>query len=229
MAIVTISREFGSGGSEIAANVARSLGFHFADKDMIGNILSQYGFIRFGQEYDALPGFWSRFDSHRKELVLMLNRAIFALAAHGNFVILGRGSFALLAGYDDVLNVRTQAPLPVRVKRVAQRNNISLSSAEDMVNENDRVRSQFIELSYNVRWDSTTHFDLVIDTSKVTEKSAARWINESTMNLVDVGEAARLSTAEIDVSPVLANVISQTFNCFEKHVPLRSSHEFNRM
>lgn len=218
MAVITISREFGSGGSEIAEAVAASLGFHLAGKEIIAKILSQYGFIRFGQEYDSMPGFWGRFDSRRKEMVLMLNRAILALAAHGNVVILGRGSFALMSGYHDVLNVRTQAPLSVRVKRVAQQQNISTAEAETRVNENDLLRTNFIESSYNVRWDSTTHFDLVIDTSKVLTTSATQWIIETTKALAQTREDMWLSTAEIDVSPVLANVVSQTLNCFDKHI-----------
>jgi cytidylate kinase len=223
MTVITISREFGSGGSTIAADVANALGYHFADKDLVAKILSQYGFIRFGQEYDARPGFWSRFNSRRKEMVQMLNRSILALAAHGNFVILGRGSFALLAGYHDVLNVRSQAPLSVRIEQVAKKYKISLTAAEDQVNENDLVRSNFIESSYNIRWDSTSHFDLVIDTSKVPAESAAQWIIETARQLAEHREDTWLSVAEIDVSPVLTNVVSQTVNCYDNHMTGPSS------
>ncbi len=217
MSVITISREFGSGGAQIAKDVADSLGYHFADKETIAQLLSQYGYVRFGQEYDTLPGFLSRFDSRRAEMVDMLNRVILALAAHDNVVILGRGSFALLTGYADVLNVRTQAPLSVRIRRIMEEQNISPIAAETLVNENDVVRANFIESSYNVRWDSATLFDLVIDTGKVPLQSAVNWLIETSRNLSQRDNDGLLTTKQIDVQSVLANVVSETLDCQATH------------
>jgi cytidylate kinase len=217
MTVITISREIGSEGTQIAKEVAAVLDYHFVDKATIVKMLSQYGFIRFGQEYETLPGLLSRFDSRRAEMVEMLNRVIFALAAHGNVVILGRGSFALLAGYADVLNIRTQAPLPVRIMRIMKQQNSSPIEAETLVNENDVVRANFIESSYNVRWDTTTLFDLVINTSKVPPESAVNWLVEINDNLGRKGEDSLPSTNEIDVQSVLATVVSETLDCQGTH------------
>jgi cytidylate kinase len=213
MTVLTISREYGSGGTEIASEVAGTLGYHLADKATIAQMLSQYGFIKFGKQYDSLPGFWGRFDSRRAEMVEMLNRVIFALAAHGNMVIVGRGSFALLSGYADVLNVRTQAPLSVRIERVMNQHNISRIEAENMVNENDLIRSNFIESSYNVRWDSAGLFDLVLDTSKVLPASAVSWLTETLKGLGQKDLAGLRTTAEIRVQSVLAREVSISLNC----------------
>ncbi len=217
MSVITISRKFGSGGAQIAKDVADSLGYHFADKETIAQLLSQYGYVRFGQEYDTLPGFLSRFDSRRAEMVDMLNRVILALAAHDNVVILGRGSFALLTGYADVLNVRTQAPLSFRIRRIMEEQNISPIAAETLVNENDVVRANFIESSYNVRWDSATLFDLVIDTGKVPLQSAVNWLIETSRNLSQRDNDGLLTTKQIDVQSVLANVVSETLDCQATH------------
>ena len=217
MTVITISREIGSEGAQIAKEVAAVLDYHFVDKATIAKMLSQYGFIRFGQEYETLPGLLSRFDSRRAEMVEMLNRVIFALAAHGNVVILGRGSFALLAGFADVLNVRTQAPLPVRIRRIMEQQNLSPIEAETLVNENDVVRANFIHSSYNVRWDSATLFDLVIDTSKIPLESAVSWLTEATKNLSLESDSSLLTTNKIDVQNVLAKVVSEALDCGEAH------------
>ena len=217
MTVITISREFGSRGTQIAKDVAENLGYHFADKATIAQMLSQYGYIRFGQEYDTLPGFLSRFDSQRADMVKMLNRVILALAAHGNVVILGRGSFALLVGYANVLNVRTQAPLAVRIRRIMEQQKISPLAAETLVNENDVIRANFIESSYKVRWDSATHFDLVIDTGKVPPQSVVNWLIETNKNLMQRSADGLPTTDEIDVQSVLAKVVSDTLDCQATH------------
>lgn len=217
MTVITISREFGSGGAQIAKEVAGNLGYHLADKATIVKMLSQYGFIRFGQEYETLPGLLSRFDSRRAEMVEMLDRVILALAAHGNVVILGRGSFALLSSYANVLNVRTQAPLPVRIRRIMEQQDISPIKAETLVNENDVVRANFIESSYNVRWDKATLFDLVIDTSKVPPKSAVKWLIEANKLLSETSKDSLRTTYKIDVQNVLAKVVSETLDCQAIH------------
>ena len=217
MTVITLSREFGSRGTQIAKAVAENLGYHFADKATIAQMLSQYGYIRFGQEYDTLPGFLSRFDSQRAEMVGMLNRVILALAAHGNVVILGRGSFALLVGYVNVLNVRTQAPLAVRIRHIMEQQNISPIAAETLVNENDVIRANFIESSYKVRWDSATHFDLVIDTGKVPPQSVVNWLIETNKNLMQRSADGLPTTDEIDVQRVLAKVVSDTLDCQATH------------
>src|SRR5512139_3165344 len=117
MPAITISREIGSLGDTIAEQTARRLGYVLADKNVIGKIFGQFGFLDFKETYDE-SGFWSRFDPHYTEMAHLLNRIIEALVFHGNIILLGRGGFALLKDYADVLNVRIQAPFSIRVARV---------------------------------------------------------------------------------------------------------------
>jgi cytidylate kinase len=70
----------------------------------------------------------------------MLNRVIQALAQHGNVVILGRGSCAVLGGFADVLNVRVQATLSARTERVMTRYNLTdIEQASRLVRKNDKI------------------------------------------------------------------------------------------
>ena len=222
MSVITISREFGSGGSDIAKKVAQALGYHLADKQMIGRVLSQYGLVEFDKEYDAAPGFWDRFDARREErrelMVDMMDRVILALAHHGDVVILGRGSFAILGGFADVLNVRIQAPLPFRIKWVMEQQEIAEpDQAEAVVKEHDRVRVAFIESFYRVRWDESKAFDLVIDTGKVPPDLAARWLFEAVQALKERKGGGERAVDTIQVDAVLASTISDVLKCQVTH------------
>jgi cytidylate kinase len=216
MAVITISREFGSGGSRIADAVARGLDYHLIDKKTIGRLLAAYGLVEFDKEYDSEIGFWGAFDSQVKEMVSMLNRVTRALARHGNVVILGRGAFAVLRGYSDVLNVRIQAPLEDRLVRVMAEMEISeRSKAEELLREGDRVRSSFVHTMYGLRWDASSAFDLVVDTSKVAPETAASWITEAARKAPAGRKGSR--TIDIEADATLDETIASELLCRKTH------------
>jgi cytidylate kinase len=218
MAVLTISREIGSEGTYIARKAAQELGYHFVDKDIIEKVLNQYGFVQFEQEYEAGPGFWTRFDGLRVRMIEFLNQVIEAVARHGNVVIEGRGSFAVLQGLADVLNVRLQAPLPLRVSRVmAQQGLTEWDKAEAVVKESDKVRSAFVESWYGVRWDTAGSFDLVIDTGKVPPDMAAAWLVEALKSLSQRQIGDQRTARQIQVDYVLDTVVSDVLECQVAH------------
>lgn len=184
MAVITISREYGSAGSEVAQKVAELLGYHLVDKAAIGRILAGYGLIEFERTYEAESGIWSAFDTRRRTIVSMLEKIAFAVARHGHSVILGRGSYVALSGTGGVLNVRLRANFDWRVERVMREQGSGDRAAiEAAVREGDKVRSSFVSAVYGLRWDSMEHFDLVVDTSKIAPDSAAVWIVEAAQGL----------------------------------------------
>ena len=218
MSVITISREFGSQGDYIAQKVAQALGYHLVDKTTMEKVLIQYGFVEFEQEYDTARGFWARFDARTTQMVDMLNRTIRAVGRHGNVVILGRGGFAVLGGYTDVLNVRLQASLPIRVARVMTQQNIAEPDrAEALVKENDKVQAAFLESFYNVRWDTASAFDLVVDTGRVSPELTAGWLIDAMRVLQDQKGGDEHTTRAIQVEAVLASVISSVLGCEVAH------------
>lgn len=209
MSVITISREFASEGTYIAQQAAQALGYYLVEKSTLEKILGQYGFVQFGEEYESAPSFWDRLDANRIKMIEMLNRIVRAIAQHGNVVILGRGSFAVLAGFADVLNICIQAPLAFRVKRVMEQQAITEpDKAEALVKESDRVRANFIHTWYGVDWDKTGHFDLVIDTSKVPRDLAVSMILEAHKALQGrpIDNTPTCSTIEVD--SILAGVVN---------------------
>ncbi len=221
MAVITVSRKLGSRGDEIAAQAAQALGYHYVDKEFIGEILSQYGFIEFGAKYDRLPSFWERFDAQKEErreiMVDMLNRVMRAVAHHGNVVILGRSGFSLFQDYADVLNVRIQAPLSFRIEQMMAKEKLTREAATALVKQNDEVRANFIKSFYNIQWDASNAFDLLIDTSKISPDMAVKWLIEATRELESSEKAGKLTTASIEVDPILAAAVAKALKCDAVH------------
>lgn len=217
MAVLTISRELGSKGAYLAKQVAQELGYHLVDKAIIEKVLNQYGFVQFEKAYESGAGFWSRYDALKPMMVQFLNEVIQAFAHHGNAVILGRGSFAVLEGLADVLNVRIKAPLPVRIRRVMKQQDITdPDKAAALIKESDKVRAAFVDSWYGVRWDTASHFDLVIDTCKVSPDLAVTWLIGAVRNLTQQPVGEQSSTHNIHVDPVLNSVIVKVLECEEK-------------
>lgn len=213
MSVITISREFGSEGDRIAHQVAQSLDYHFVDQKFIGIILGQYGYVEFDKEYAALPTFWERFDAQREKqrdvMVDMLNQVIRTVAHHGHVVLLGRSGFEVLGGFGDVLHVRLQAPLPIRIRRVMTEQNISYPQAETIVKQNDKVRVSFVEEFYRVPWDSIHAFDLVMNTGKVLPDLATDLILDAARMLDLHPELDKPLITDIGVDRIMAEAVSE--------------------
>jgi hypothetical protein len=211
MAVVTISRVFRSSGRAIAEAAAEALGWRLVDKNTVGKILESYGLVQFSKDYDSKLGVWDVFDPRVKVMVTMLGRATLAIARRGRAVILGRGSFVVLGGFTDALNVRIQASLRSRIERcLSEDRPPDLERAEAMVRENDRIRRSFVESMYGIRWDSASAFDLVVNTDKVRVDAAAAWIAEAARGL---GKSiAQPSTADIAADPVLDQVVAEVLS-----------------
>ena len=210
MTVVTISRELGSEGAAIAAQVANRLGYEFVAKHSLEKILQQYGIIQLDTLYKSAPGFWARFDDANLQLISMLNKIILGIAHRGNTVILGRGGFAALSGYADVLHVRVQAPFALRVKRIQEREQLTdFEIAEKRVAENDKARHTFIQAFYDVDNDTASQFNLVLDTGVVSTAIAVDWITEVAQSMSYNTFVNALTTEEIEGDAILADAIER--------------------
>jgi cytidylate kinase len=222
MTIITISREFGSGGDLLAEQVARSLGYHLVDKAFISALLCQYGFAEFDVDYEMKPGFWEGFDidktERRESMVRMLNQVVRAVAHHGNVVILGRSGYAILSGLADVLHVRLQAPLEDRIEMVRVGQNLSLDDAASLVREKDRIRTAFIESFYHVSWESSHAFDIAINTAVVPLDLATRWVVEAAKLPAKSLGGNKPTTKQLDVDSVMQNAVVEKLKCSNEHL-----------
>jgi cytidylate kinase len=221
MPVITVSREKGSGGRSIARNLAEALGYHFVEKDTMERVLNEYGLVDFKDEYDSLPSLWDRFFERgklRDTIMDMLRRGTLALARHGNVVMLGRGCYGMLREYNDVLNVRIQAPFATRVDRVMAAEQIpTRDKAESHVRQTDELRASFVKSCYGLRLNDTNLFDVVIDTGKLSPDMATGWLIEAARSLPErSGEGIR-GTDSIEPDPILLRVITDELGCEVDH------------
>ncbi|HYX51128.1 MAG TPA: cytidylate kinase-like family protein, partial [Ktedonobacteraceae bacterium] len=164
MRAITISREYGSGGGEIATRLARYLGWRLLDHEIVERVASEMGTsIEEAEARDEhTEGFLARafnglqflepaFIAGDTSEALLTNeetyretvsRIVKAAAAQGHVVIVGRGSQVLLAQQRDVLHVRIVAPFEKRVAYVMQRERMDQASAESRIKmkDHDRMR-----------------------------------------------------------------------------------------
>lgn len=211
MAVITISRDLGSGGLDIAVQVAKTLGYELVDKRTAETIFRQYGLTRFDEVYDSAPNLLDLVNANNLLIVSMLNEIVRAVARRGNTVVLGRAGFAILEGYADVLHVRVQAPFADRVQRVMDRERLTDRQAvEERVREDDEVHRKYVKFFYNKEWDESSNFALVLDSGSVSANAAVEQIVAAAKALDQQSRSKEASsTAMIEVDPVLADAVAK--------------------
>mgnify|MGYP001585647716 FL=1 len=171
MAILTISREFGSGGREIGQAVAKILNYEYINKErLIGDIrASGKEWEEWGKNLDEhCPTVWEKYDWSFRGFNALLQSLILHYALNDRVVIMGRGGNFLLKGIPYALRVRVTAPIEQRVQRIMKRESMDKDTAHWLAEKTDRERSCLIHLLYGKHWDDHAEYDMVFDTSVKT-------------------------------------------------------------
>jgi cytidylate kinase len=171
MAILTISREYGSGGREIGKRVAARLGYRYADKELLFQDLEKGGprWGRAARELDEVcPTVWERYDWEYRGYVALVESLILTYAAADKVVIIGRGGSFLLAGVPFCLRVRLLAPLEVRIGRIMERERQGREAVERLISRVDGDRACFIKANYGAEWNEDRFFDMTLNTGTLT-------------------------------------------------------------
>lgn len=211
MSVITISRQLGSLGGRIGEAVAGRLEYMFVDKKRLEKIFSDYGLISFGSVYEEKPGFWERHDSMHLDMADFLKKVLLAIARKDNVVIVGRGSFAVLQDFANVLNVKVKAPFSMRVERIMGDHSIDWKMAEKIVIENDKTRSSFVTSYFHTYNEKIDVFDLIIDTGKIPEQLAVEWIVQAAQALdTEVArEEESLKTTSLEIDEILEHEVEK--------------------
>ncbi len=210
MGVITISRKMGSEGTYIGRKVAQKLNMAYADKVFISRIMKEYGFSTFTEIYDEAPGFWDKFLTLREQTIDFLAKTEQAIGKADNVVIVGRGGFGVFEDYNDVLNVRTKAPMETRVKRQMKEHNLTYEEALTHVQENDKVRKIFIESDFRFDYQNTNSFDMVIDTAIISPDKAVDYICEVYQSLMEKGRCSTSKNlSDLEVDPILLKFVKE--------------------
>lgn len=166
MAIITISRQAGSLGDEIAKAAAEKLGYEYIEKSQISKVLSGLGFsLTDIDKYDEKkPSIWQSLTIQKELLTSLFRAAMYELASRDNVVIVGRGGQVILKNISGVLHVRFIAPNTTRISRIMVQDKCEEKTAERMIRQNDRDSSGYLSTYFGTNWDDSGLYDLVINT-----------------------------------------------------------------
>ena len=190
--IITISREFGSGGRSIGRKVAEKLGIPFYDKELVDQISVESGFAaNFVEEHgehsptrsffsyafapQGVPGVMNGL-STADFLWNIQCGVILQLADQGPCVIVGRNADYILKDREDVLHVYIHADMDYRADRIVRLYGESEKSPEARLKEKDKRRSVNYQHYTGRTWGASENYDLCINTAVVGEDKAAELI-----------------------------------------------------
>jgi len=180
MAILTLSRQSGSFGTQIAKALAENLKYLFLDKESLEKGLAAQGVpVASVEKYDEKrPSFWEIFSSERNRYLHFLKTVVYEFAQAGNGIVLGRGGQVLLAELPGVYHVRVIAPLPVRIQRVRQAYKCDERHAETIIRHSDQGRAGFHRFFFNINWEDSSNYDLVLNTQTIEVQTAAELLRK---------------------------------------------------
>ncbi len=201
--IITIGRQFGSGGLQVARTIGEMLAIPVYDKELLAKAAEKSGFSsEFFERRDEKRGFrffQSLFGVGRSvapsqgygqnyinddDLFKMQSSVIRDIAQNGPAIFVGRASNYVLREMD-CLDVFISAPLPVRIRRVAERRGLTPAEAEDLIVKKEKARRDFYDFFTFGSWGNSSEYDLCLDSSILGIEGTAGFI-------VDFGKKAGL-------------------------------------
>jgi hypothetical protein len=163
-AILTISREFGSGGREIGEEVARELGYGYVDRESILTDIRKDGpkWEQWSGEFDEhCPTVWEKNDWSFRGFAALVQWHVLEHAERGGVVIVGRGGNFLLKNVPHAYRIRVTAPLDSRIERIMKRESVDQDTARWLCEKMDSERACFLHAIYGGKWDDPAEYDQV--------------------------------------------------------------------
>lgn len=188
--IITISREFGSGGRFIGEEVAKKLGVAYYDKDIIGKIAEQSGlspeYIQENAELSPKKGLFAYAFSGRditgksvEDMVYEAQRkTIMEIAEKESCVIIGRNADFILKDRDDVLNVFINGDMPEKTQRIIDLYNVEEKEAVKMMADTDKRRMTNYNFYTEQKWGKASNYTLCLNSSQLGYDRCERIIME---------------------------------------------------
>jgi cytidylate kinase len=186
MPVITISRLFGSGGSEVAELVASALGWTLLDDAVVDAVAARLGVTRAEVKardervpslaerlVDTLtlaspelaPASTAGLPPSEAQLVDVTHHVINEVVQSGPAVLVGRGAQCMLAERDDALHVFCYAPHAALVRRTVEQLGLSKPEAEKRVTDTNRQRERYVRRHWNRGWRDPDNYHVCVDTA----------------------------------------------------------------
>ncbi len=204
--VVTISRQFGSGGSEIGHIVAQESGLLYLDQEIIGEVAKRLGVNEeqaarldeqtagtVGHVLEALQSsspFYLNYNTLLKPAAApaqareaaylrLTQKVILELAAEGDAVIIGRGSQFLLHGAPRTLHIYIFAPLEYRIEQTIKNHQLDRAAAKELIERRDYEHNAYLNHYYGGNQNQPYLYHLLINTGLFTHELAADLIKQA--------------------------------------------------
>jgi CMP/dCMP kinase len=185
--LITISRQYGAGGSEVARRVAAELGWRVVDNELVESVAARAGVppAQVAEREERVPSFVERLartlaastpelfpatDSsgtlpklQEADLVRITESVVSEAAARGRLVLVGRAAPAVLAQERDSLHVKLVAPRPYRIRAAADRLAVDVQQAAAIVDESDSTRARYHREYYRRDWNDPLLYHMVLN------------------------------------------------------------------
>jgi len=198
MPVITISRMYGSGGSEVAQRVAGALGWSLVDNDIIDAIAERSGLTRaeVSAQDERVPSLVERLasalslgspemlppvptgpvETTEERIIAVTQRVIEEAVQAGPAVFVGRGAQCLLAEREDTLHVFCYAPRAALRKYAMDTFKVGQDEADKMVAEQNKQREQYVRRHWNRNWLAHENYHLCLNTAWLGLDGAAALI-----------------------------------------------------
>lgn len=187
MPAITITRQFGSGGGEVARRVAETLGWRLVDSAFIDGIAKGLRFtpamveaiderspslaerladalaLGGGEVQSASLG--TPMPPTEQRIAEVTKDVIDKAVARGPVVVVGRGAQAYLSERTDAIHVHCYAPHDALVERVMARDGLSEADADKLVRETNQQREQYVKRNFGREWLAPSHYHIMINTA----------------------------------------------------------------
>lgn len=186
MQIVTVSRMYGSGGSEVAAKVAERLGWTLLDNEIVEEVAQRLGIsvaevsareerVSSAEERLAttlamttgefvIPGAEVLTSPSEEQMLLMTQHVINDAVAKGPVVLVGRGAQMQLARHADALHAFCYAPKAALIARAMARHNCNEAEARRIVEDMNRNREQYVKKHWKRSWSAHENYHICLNT-----------------------------------------------------------------
>lgn len=197
--IITINREFGSGGHEIGRQLARQLHVKLIDNQILKAVAERYNLTRAQTEKLEFehPSWWEDFAKFYQDYTSrhdysasggeMTSRQLFfvqvqtmkEIAHKESCIVVGRCGFHVFRDYPRTLKVFVYAPLEDRIKSVEQRYNVREEEAHRMIRDNDYTRQLYTRTFSGREWYDTRNYDLTLNVGVLGVTGAVDFLKDA--------------------------------------------------
>jgi len=197
--VITISRQFGTGGHEIGVEIAKRLGVKLLDRQILNEMARKYGVVEEAMEKiearnpswrDDFTQFYRSYmagaeyngqelDQTSHQLFDAQAETIRQIASKESCVIVGRCGFHIFRSHPNCLKVFVHADIDCRKRRIARRYGISEQDAAAMIVDNDYSRELYTKTFTGSDWQDARNYDIALNVKKFGVNGAVDYIMQS--------------------------------------------------